>query len=217
MAKTTKPEKSKSKSSKKAGVQASAKTKKKGGTSEVAETLEAGAPEGAKPKSPKHSREKAAPRRPLMPRTVFAKWGEGPDNWRLIDASGQTLGRLSSYIASVLMGKDKPTYTRFTDTGDHVVVINAKNVVLTGKKWSDKVYHHHTNYPGGIKGITANELLKQHPERLIELAVYRMLPKGHMGRKWYKKLRVFAGAEHTHTAQQPKSVTLPDLGTWERV
>jgi large subunit ribosomal protein L13 len=174
--------------------------------------------EGAAPakKSAKKSEQKSTPRRPLVPKTPFVKWGEGEQRWRLIDASGQTLGRLSSHIAKLLMGKDKPSYTRFSDTGDHVVVINARNVVLSGNKLQDKEYNYHTNYPGGIKTFTAKELLRDHPERLIEWAVYGMLPKGHMGRRWYKKLRVFAGGEHPHKAQQPQPVTLPDLGAWEK-
>jgi large subunit ribosomal protein L13 len=131
------------------------------------------------------------------------------------DASGQTLGRLSSHIANVLMGKTKPTYTRHVDTGDHVVVINAKDIVLTGDKWNQKTYYYHTNYPGGIKSFTAKQLLETYPERLVERAVYGMLPKGHMGRRWYKKLRVFSGSEHPHTAQKPQAAKLPDLGVTE--
>lgn len=157
----------------------------------------------------------AAPtaRKPLVPRTSFVKWGEGGGKWRLVDAAGQPLGRLSSLIAMILMGKDKPTYTPFSDTGDAVVVINAKEVVLTGNKWDQKVYNYHTNYPGGIKTFTARQLLEDNPERLVQWAVYGMLPKskGHLARHWYKKLRVFPGAEHTHTAQQPEAVKLPEV------
>jgi large subunit ribosomal protein L13 len=216
MAKTTK---SKTKSTKAAGDKSAAKTKKKAQVeaSGEAESTAAHA-EGSAPakKSTKKSGQKAAPRRPLAPQTPFVKWGEGQNRWVLIDAKGQTLGRLSSHIARLLMGKDKPSYTRFSDTGDHVVVINARQVVLTGKKVDAKEYHYHTNYPGGIKTFTAKDLLRDKPERLIEWAVYGMLPKGHMGRRWYKKLRVFAGSEHPHTAQQPQPITLPDLGSWER-
>lgn len=204
MAKTTK---SKAKSSKKAGAKAPAKTKKKAVAAEAAHA------EGT-PKAKKTGTRSV--RRPLTPKTPFVKWGEGQENWRLIDASGQTLGRLSSYIATALMGKDKASYTRHADTGDHVVVINAKKVVLTGNKLNDKTYYYHTQYPGGIKSFTAKQAMETNPERLIERAVYGMLPKGHMGRRWYAKLRVYPGAEHPHTAQQPKPVTLPDLGSWER-
>ena len=215
MAKTTK---SKTKSTKKAGAKASTKTKKKSEVQAHAgqEAGHAEVAEGSKAKSRKNSGEKAAPRRPLMDKTHFEKWGKSPERWRLIDASGQTLGRLSSFIASILMGKDKPTYTRFSDTGDHVVVINASKVALTGKKLTDKVYQYHTNFPGGIKTFSPQKLLETHPERLIEWAVYGMLPKGHMGRRWYKKLRVFPGAEHPHQAQQPQPTKLPNLGAEKR-
>jgi large subunit ribosomal protein L13 len=173
------------------------------------ETLEAKA--SAKPKGPK--KDPASPpfkRNPLIQRTYFAKPGQVKSEWRLVDASGQTLGRLSSQIATLLMGKNKPSYTRSVDTGDFVIVINAKDVVLTGKKWTDKVYQYHTNYPGGLKTATAKEIREKHPDRLIRMAVYRMLPKykGHMVRHWYKKLKVYEGAEHPHTAQQPQPVKL---------
>lgn len=167
-----------------------------------------------KAKGPK--KEGAAPKRaPLTPKTYFAKTGEFSEKWRLVDASGQTLGRLGSYIAMALMGKDKPAYTPFSDTGDFVLVINAEKVKLTGNKWNDKTYFHHTGYPGGIKSTTARELLEKHPERLIENAVWGMLPKskGHMVRHWFKKLRVFKGSEHPHAAQMPVAATLPNLGS----
>jgi len=166
---------------------------------------------GAAPKSGKPTTK----RNPLIPRTYFAENGELV-KWRIVDAAGQPLGRLSSYISTALMGKDKPGYTRHHDSGDAVVVINAKDVVLTGNKWDQKTYHYHTNYPGGIKSFTAKDLREKNPERLVERAVYGMLPKGHMGRQWYKKLRVFAGSEHPHKAQQPAVVKLPDMGTWEK-
>ncbi len=146
--------------------------------------------------------------RPLLNGTYYPKQLEG-SSWRLVNASGIPLGRLSSIVASVLMGKDKPTYTRFADVGDHVIVINAKDVVLTGNKWKDKLYQHHTNYPGGLKTATAEEVWAKYPERLVEYAVYRMLPQGHMGERWKKKLRVFAGAEHHHHAQKPVTLDLP--------
>lgn len=164
---------------------------------------------GAAPQ-PKES--KAKGRAPLIEKTLFVKWGTETPTWHVIDASGQALGRLSSHIAQLLMGKHKAQYTRFADTGDHVIVINAKAVLLTGNKNEAKLYHHHTGYVGGIKTSTAAELRDRHPERLIESAVYGMLPKGHMGRRWYKKLRVFGGAEHTHQAQKPTASKLPSLG-----
>ncbi len=157
----------------------------------------------------------AGPKRnPLNSKTFFAKQGD-LSRWRIVDAKGIPLGRLSSHVAHLLMGKDKAGYTRFADTGDFVIVVNAKDVVLTGKKWESKEYFYHTNYPGGIKTLTARGLLKDKPEELILRAVYGMLPKGHMGRRWYGKLRVFAGTDHPHTAQKPEPVKLPNLGTWE--
>lgn len=149
----------------------------------------------------------------LAPKTYFAKTGQVPSQWKLIDASGQRLGRLSSHIAKILMGKFKPQYTAHIDTGDHVIVINASKIEMTGNKWDQKEYHHHTQFPGGIKTTSAKSLLESNPERLIELAVYRMLPKskGHMARHWYKKLKVYAGSEHPHIAQQPELVKLPNL------
>lgn len=131
--------------------------------------------------------------------------------WRIVDAKGQRLGRLSSYIAHVLMGKDKPVYTRFTDTGDHVVVINAQSIVLTGNKHEAKEYFHHTNYPGGIKRITAKELFQKFPERIIEKAVYRMLPRGAMGRLWFSKLHVYRDDKHPHQAQKPKPLPIHEF------
>ncbi len=169
-----------------------------------------------------HKKEKAkrpsgTPRAKLNPRTFLAKVGEVKSDWKLIDVDGQTLGRVSTYIASTLMGKLKPTYTRSTDTGDFVVVVNAEKVVLTGNKWNDKLYQYHTNYPGGLKTFTAKQILEKHPERLIKLAVYRMLPKGHMGRTWFSKLKVYQGSEHPHKAQKPVPVNLPKSRHSERV
>jgi len=162
---------------------------------------------------PKKKTEASRPK--LLQGTSYPKSGS-LSKWRLVDASGQTLGRLSSYIANALMGKDKASYTRFADTGDFVVVVNAEKVVLTGNKWSDKRYYYHTNYPGGIKELTAAGLRENHPERLIQRAVYGMLPnKGHMARHWYKKLRVFKGPDHPHKAQNPELAKLPNLGSHE--
>lgn len=127
--------------------------------------------------------------------------------WYLVDATGMTVGRLASRVAPLLMGKHKPTYTPFLDLGDHVVVINAANVVLTGQKWRQKVYRWHSGYPGGLKETTARQLMAKHPERVVELAIKGMLPKTPLGRKMGRKLKVYAGPEHPHQAQQPEVLT----------
>lgn len=151
----------------------------------------------------------SAPKRnPIHPRTYFAKPGQVAPKWRLVDASGHTLGRLSAQVAHILMGKDKPAFTRSTDVGDFVVVVNAKKILLTGKKLEQKVYQYHTNYPGGLKTHTAKSVMLKHPERLVELAVYRMLPRGHMGRRWFKKLKVYPESIHPHAAQNPQPMKL---------
>jgi len=142
-------------------------------------------------------------------RTWMAKPKEVEDRWWLVDAKGKVLGRLASQIARILMGKHKPEYTPHVDTGDHVVVINADKVVLTGKKWKDKIYYWHTGWPGGLRQMTAEEMLKRHPERLIYLAVKRMLPKNKLARKLLKKLKVYAGDSHPHQAQKPQPLDLP--------
>ena len=126
--------------------------------------------------------------------------------WHLIDADGLTVGRLASEVARILMGKHKPTYTPFLDTGDHVIVINASKVVLKGDKLDDKFYRRHTGWPGGLKEISARDLLARKPTRLIELAVKGMLPKTKLGRQMGGKLKVYAGAEHPHGAQKPASL-----------
>lgn len=176
------------------------------------ETKAAKADKAAAPKAKSSGKKEGPKRTPLMERTFFAKKGQIPQGWRLVDATGVPLGRLSSLIATILMGKDKPTFTRSEDMSDHVVVINAEKIVLTGKKWDAKTYNYHTQFPGGIKTFTARELLEKHPKRLVEWAVYGMLPKGHMGRKWYKKLWVYPGGEHPHAAQKPQPVKLQNLG-----
>lgn len=127
--------------------------------------------------------------------------------WYLVDATGMTVGRLASRVAPLLMGKHKPTYTPFLDLGDHVVVINAANVVLTGQKWRQKVYRWHSGYPGGLKETTARQLMAKHPERVVELAIKGMLPKTPLGKKMGRKLKVYAGPEHPHQAQQPEVLT----------
>jgi large subunit ribosomal protein L13 len=141
--------------------------------------------------------------------TFFCRPSEAKRQWILIDAEGQTLGRLSTFVARALMGKHRPTYTPFVDTGDFVVVVNADKVLLTGKKKEDKFYRWHTGYPGGIKQVAAGRMLKAHPERVIEWAVKGMLPKGSLGRRMGMKLKAYKGPEHPHQAQQPVKVEIP--------
>lgn len=126
--------------------------------------------------------------------------------WYLVDANDKILGRLATRIASILRGKNKPIYTKFLDTGDFVVVVNAERVAVTGKKLDDKIYYHHTQYPGGIKEIALKDLLKKKPEDVIKKAVWGMLPKGSLGRKMFKKLKVYAGEVHPHQAQLPEKI-----------
>ena len=128
--------------------------------------------------------------------------------WYLVDAEGKTLGRLATVVASHLRGKHRPTFTPSHDLGDHVIVVNASKVVLTGKKKSDKFYRWHTGYPGGIKEIAAGKLLATRPERVIESAVSGMLPKNSLGKKLITKLKVYAGAEHPHAAQKPEPLDI---------
>ncbi|MBK2125073.1 50S ribosomal protein L13 [Fangia hongkongensis] len=137
-------------------------------------------------------------------KTFSAKEAQVQREWLLVDANGKTLGRLATEIARRLRGKHKPEYTPSVDTGDYVVVINAEKVVVTGNKQKDKVYYHHTGYIGGIKSISFDKLIASHPERAIEKAVKGMLPKNPLGRAMYKKLKVYAGESHPHTAQQPQ-------------
>lgn len=124
--------------------------------------------------------------------------------WLVIDAKGQRLGRLASEVAAILRGKNKPTYTPHCDTGDNVIILNAGEIELTGNKLADKIYYTHSGHPGGLKERTADDLRSKNPERMIELAVKGMLPKGPLGRKMAKKLHVYAGAEHKHEAQKPE-------------
>ena len=135
--------------------------------------------------------------------TYSAKPSEVKREWFVVDAEGKALGRLASEIASRLRGKHKPIYTPHIDTGDYIVVINAEKVEVTGKKFTDKVYYRHTGYIGNLKSITFDKLQAQRPERIIELAVKGMLPKGPLGRDMYRKLKVYAGPEHNHHAQKP--------------
>lgn len=136
--------------------------------------------------------------------TYTAKPSDIKREWYIVDASGKTLGRLASEVAKRLRGKHKAEYTSHLDTGDYVIVINARNVRVTGNKFNDKLYHHHTGFPGGLKSVTFNKLLDKNPAMVIEKAVKGMLPKGPLGREIYRKLRVYADAEHKHIAQQPK-------------
>jgi len=153
-------------------------------------------------------------RAPLIEKTYYAKKGEAGKNWKLVDASGQTLGRLATQVAVLLMGKHYPNFTPNNDTGDSVIVINAEKVRMTGDKWNQKVYQHHTNFPGGLKTVTAKEMLESHPERIIEKAVWRMMPKsrGHMARSWFAKLHVYPGSQHPHAAQKPVPFELAQQG-----
>jgi large subunit ribosomal protein L13 len=133
---------------------------------------------------------------------------ESHREWHVIDAAGVPVGRLASQVAHLLMGKHKPTYTPFLDLGDHVIVINAAKVVLKGNKTNDKFYRHHTGYPGGLKETRARDLLVKRPERVVELAIKGMLPKTKLGRAMGGKLKVYAGAEHPHQAQQPQPLAV---------
>ena len=127
--------------------------------------------------------------------------------WYVVDATGYTLGRLASEVAKILRGKNKPSFTPFIDTGDYVIITNADKIKVTGKKLEQKVYYRHSDYVGGMKETTLKEMLNKKPERVIELAVKGMLPKGPLGRQMIKKLHVYAGAEHGHEAQKPEVLT----------
>ena len=126
--------------------------------------------------------------------------------WYVVDADGCTLGRLASEIAKILRGKNKPQFTPHEDTGDYVIVVNAEKIKVTGKKMSQKIYYHHSGYVGGLKETTLNEMLAKKPERVLELAVKGMLPKGPLGRQMYRKLFVYTGPEHKHAAQKPEQI-----------
>lgn len=141
-------------------------------------------------------------------KTYSAKPNEVTKNWLLIDAEGLTLGRMATEIATRLRGKHKAEYTPHVDTGDYVVVINADKVRVTGNKATDKIYHAHSGFPGGLKSISFEKLQEKAPERAIQLAVKGMLPRTPLGRAMYKKLKVYAGTEHPHTAQQPQALQL---------
>lgn len=140
--------------------------------------------------------------------TFLAKPNEVERKWYVVDAEGMVLGRLASQVASILRGKNKPTYTPNVDTGDHVIIINADKVVLTGNKLTDKIYYHHTGYVGHMKETPYGELMTKKPEFAVKKAIVGMLPKGPLGRKMATKLRVYAGAEHGHEAQKPEVLKL---------
>ena len=141
-------------------------------------------------------------------KTFTAKPETVKRDWFVVDAAGLTLGRLATEIATRLRGKHKPEYTPHVDTGDYIVVINAEQVRVTGAKATDKMYYHHSGFPGGIKSINFEKLIAKAPERVIEIAVKGMLPKNPLGRDMYRKLKVYAGAAHPHTAQQPQELKI---------
>ena len=143
-----------------------------------------------------------------MRTTFMAKGHEVDRKWLVVDAEGQTLGRLASEVAAILRGKHKPTFTPNVDTGDHVIIINADKIHLTGNKLQGKLYRHHTQYTGGLKTRTAGEMLEKYPTRMLELAIKGMLPKNSLGRKMFTKLNVYTGTEHPHAAQKPEAYEL---------
>ena len=140
--------------------------------------------------------------------TVFPSQNNMQRTWYVLDAQDVVLGRLATKVSMMLMGKHKPTYTPFLDTGDHVVVVNADKVRLTGHKEDDKLYRRHSGYPGGLKETSARKMRQTRPERIIELAIQGMLPKTKMGKQMYRKLNVYAGPKHPHQAQQPVEMSL---------
>jgi large subunit ribosomal protein L13 len=137
-------------------------------------------------------------------KTYSAKAKDVERKWYIVDATGQTLGRMASHIATILRGKGKPYFTPHVDCGDFVIVVNAEKIHVTGNKMTDKLYHRHSGYPGGLKTLTLRQMLDRSPERVITLAVKRMLPKNNLGKHVLKKLKVYAGPEHPHDAQHPE-------------
>jgi large subunit ribosomal protein L13 len=140
-------------------------------------------------------------------RTVSIRKEDVRHQWYVVDAENKVLGRLASEVAKVLRGKHKPTFTPHVDTGDYVVVINADKIALTGNKWEQKVYRWHTGYPGGFREMSVSKLHQRHPERVVEYAVWGMLPKNKLGRAMYRKLKVYASSTHPHAAQHPEPLT----------
>ena len=141
-------------------------------------------------------------------KTFIAKPAEVKRDWFVLDATDQVLGRLATEVARRLRGKHKPEYTPHTDTGDYIVVVNAEKIKVTGRKTTDKMYYRHTGYPGGIKETSFEKMIEKTPAKVIEIAVKGMLPRGPLGRQMYRKLKVYAGAEHKHSAQQPQKLEL---------
>ena len=146
----------------------------------------------------------------LSYKTISANKATVNKEWLLVDAEGQTLGRLASKVAKMLRGKHKTNYTPHVDCGDNVIVINAEKINLSGNKWSEKEYQRYTGYPGGQRSIIAQDLLEKHPERIIEKSVKGMLPKNKLGADLFRNLKVYAGGEHEHEAQKPKAINLND-------
>ena len=144
----------------------------------------------------------------MIQKTYTARPAEIKHDWWIVDAEGQTLGRLASKIASILRGKHKPTYTPNLDTGDFVIIVNAEKIQVTGNKEREKTYYRHSRYPGGIHGITLQDQRRQHPERILEDAIRGMLPKNSLGRHMFMKLKVYAGPTHPHQAQKPQPLEL---------
>jgi large subunit ribosomal protein L13 len=141
-------------------------------------------------------------------KTYATKPSDIKRDWYIVDAEGQTLGRLATRIAAVLKGKHKPIYTPSMDTGDYVIVVNAEKVIATGRKMDEKMYYRHTGYPGGLRTVTLREQLAKHPDRVLLAAVRGMLPHNRLGRAMFKKLKVYAGADHPHAAHKPKNLEL---------
>ena len=141
-------------------------------------------------------------------KTYTAKPATVTRDWHVVDATDKILGRLASQLAHRLRGKHKPEFTPHVDTGDHIIVVNAEKIAVTGKKLEDKIYHHHTGYPGGLKSISFEKLLDKAPERVIQGAVKGMLPRNPLGRAMFRKLKVYAGNEHPHAAQQPQVLNI---------
>jgi large subunit ribosomal protein L13 len=139
----------------------------------------------------------------MQQRTFMAKEAELEKQWYVVDAAGQRLGRLASQVASILRGKHKPTFTPHVDCGDYVIIVNADKVELTGNKLADKMYYRHSQYPGGLTAVPAGEMLDRHPVKLVEIAIRGMIPHNALGRRQFLKLKVYAGPEHPHAAQQP--------------
>lgn len=143
-----------------------------------------------------------------MEKTYVTKEKDVQREWHVVDATGQTLGRLATQVAYILRGKHKPIYSSSVDTGDYVIVVNAEKIHVTGRKLDQKIYYRHSGYPGGLKKITLRNLLQKHPARVVEHAVRGMLPKNRLGRRMFRKLKVYAGPGHPHVAQQPSPLEL---------